>query len=451
MFYQRRMAKKITDNQLIGELGEAAVRKRFLSIGFQFDHRSRLEAGIDGLAEVMIDGEPTARMIAVQIKSTRAGKYRSETDTGFTYLLELKDLNYWKTSNLPVILVLYRESDDSHYWCQVQTQPGTEQRLLSFDKSGDSLDRAALDRLAALTVPVNGFGYYVPPLGGGETALVNMLPLTLPPEIYVTSTAFDRKSAIKELFDQEEPPRFDWVIKDGTFWSFHDPREAVTSAIVDVDQVEAIETPLIAFHDEIDEQNNFSFLLRQTLQHQMQDDLAWNKENKLFFIRAIEDSQPRTFHYQSAKVKTKADVVNVTMSTKVPGKVGFVRHHAFVPRFECMMDQWFLMVTPTYHFTTDGFYPHPHPDALLSGKKRLENNASIRGQVIMWHRFLTQYEQHDSGLFSEVQTATAVTLRFGPPPEVDLPTTVPDDVWGRPKKSPSLQDDTSKAGLFDEV
>jgi hypothetical protein len=451
MFYLSPMTKKITDNQLIGELGEAAVRKRFLSIGFQFDHRSRLEAGIDGLAEVMIDGEPTARMIAVQIKSTRAGKYRSETDTGFTYLLELKDLNYWKTSNLPVILVLYRESDDSHYWCQVQTQPGAEQRLLSFDKSRDSLDRSALDRLAALTVPVNGFGYYVPPLGGGETALVNMLPLTLPPEIYVASTAFDSKSAIKELFDQDEPPRFDWVIKDGTFWSFHDPREAVTSAIVDVDQVEAIETPLIAFHDEIDEQNNFSFLLRQTLQHQMQDDLAWIKEDKLFFIRAIEDSQPRTFHYQSAKVKTKADVVNVTMSTKVPGKVGFVRHHAFVPRFECMMDQWFLMVTPTYHFTTDGFYPHPHPDALLSGKKRLENNASIRGQVIMWHRFLTQYEQHDGGLFLAVQPATAVTLRFGPPPEVDLPTTVPDDVWGRPKKTPSVQDDTSKAGLFDEV
>jgi hypothetical protein len=131
------MAKKITDNQLIGELGEAAVRKRFLSIGFQFDHRSRLEAGIDGLAEVMIDGEPTARMIAVQIKSTRVGKYRSETATGFTYLLELKDLQYWSTSNLPVILVLYRESDDSHYWSQVQTQPGSEQRLLTFDKACD--------------------------------------------------------------------------------------------------------------------------------------------------------------------------------------------------------------------------------------------------------------------------------------------------------------------------
>ena len=60
MFYHPGMAKRITDNQLIGELGEAAVRKRFLSMGFQFDSRSRLEAGIDGLAEVMIDGEPNS-------------------------------------------------------------------------------------------------------------------------------------------------------------------------------------------------------------------------------------------------------------------------------------------------------------------------------------------------------------------------------------------------------
>ena len=46
------MSKRNTANQLLGELGESAVRTRFLSIGFQFDGRSRLEAGIDGIAEV---------------------------------------------------------------------------------------------------------------------------------------------------------------------------------------------------------------------------------------------------------------------------------------------------------------------------------------------------------------------------------------------------------------
>ena len=437
------MAKRITDNQLIGELGEAAVRKRFLSMGFQFDSRSRLEAGIDGLAEIMIDGEPTARMIAVQIKSTRAGKYTSETDGGFTYLLDLRDLAYWRTSNLPVIVVMYRESDDSHYWAQVQTQPGVEQRRLTFDKTRDVLDRSSLDRLASLTVPVNGFGYYVPPLGGGETAVVNLLPISLPSEIFVASTPFDRKGAIREMYDTGETARYDWTIKEGTFWSFHDPRESVTRAIVDPDQVEAVETSMIGYHEDLDEQNAFSFLLRQTLQHQMQDDLAWDKGSRVFYVKALEDSQPRTFHYQSAKVRTKADVVNVTMSTKVPGKVGFVRHHAFVPRFECMMDRWFLMVSPTYHFTTNGFTRHPFPDALLSGKKRLENNAALRGQVIMWHRFLSQSDDGGTDLFAQ-PLAPSSFLKFDPPPEVELPTTVPDDVWGR--RPVAEQDDVDAAG-----
>src|SRR5216683_8233240 len=102
------MSKKITPNQLLGEIGEAAVRLRFLTMGFQFDGRSRLEAGVDGIAEVMDNGKPLARMIAVQVKATEASRYTSEDDTGFTYLLRPDDLAYWQGSNLPIILVLYR-------------------------------------------------------------------------------------------------------------------------------------------------------------------------------------------------------------------------------------------------------------------------------------------------------------------------------------------------------
>lgn len=92
------MSKFLTPNQIIGEIGENAVRGRFLTMGFQFDGRSRLEAGVDGIAEVMENGRPLARMIAVQIKSTENVRYASETDEGFTYLLRMQDLDYWKGS-----------------------------------------------------------------------------------------------------------------------------------------------------------------------------------------------------------------------------------------------------------------------------------------------------------------------------------------------------------------
>src|SRR6266550_7915446 len=98
------MSKKITPNQLLGEIGEAAVRLRFLTIGFQFDGRSRLEAGVDGIAEVMDNGRPLARMIAVQVKATDSSRYSSEDDRGFSYLLRSDDFAYWRGSNLPIIL-----------------------------------------------------------------------------------------------------------------------------------------------------------------------------------------------------------------------------------------------------------------------------------------------------------------------------------------------------------
>jgi Domain of unknown function (DUF4365) len=430
------MGKKITDNQLIGELGEAAVRTRFLSMGFQFDPRSRLEAGIDGIAEVMVDGEPTAKMIAVQVKSTRCETYTAENEQGFTYLLKSKDLDYWKSSNLPVIVVLYRQSDDTFYWASVPDHATAEQRKLVFSKAKDVLDRNSVDRLGQLTVPKNGFGYYVPPLGDGETALLNMLPVGLPKEMFVASTPYESKRAIALLFDQDEPPRFDWVIKNGAFWSFHDPRESVTAAIVDLDQVEAFETQLIAFHEDIDEQNNFAYLLR-------------DKENRLFFCRAQEENQPKRFHYQSSKNRTHADVVTVATRPKEPEKVSFVRHHAFIPKFECMMEQWFLMVSPTYHFTTNGFRKHSYPHALLSGKKRMDNNASLRGQVIMWHRMLSDRDKAQNGLFSEQNERETLVLHFAEPPEIELPTIVPEDAWEKPKVK---SDDASNQGrLFNEA
>jgi len=156
------MSKTVTSNQLLGEIGETAVRLRFLNMGFQFDGRSRLEAGVDGIAEVMDNGRPLARMIAVQVKATESPRYSSEDESGFTYLLRSDDLAYWRGSNLPIILVLYRKSDETYFWKEISGGAKGDDRKLRFDKQRDVLDASAVDALAALTVPKTGFGYYVP-------------------------------------------------------------------------------------------------------------------------------------------------------------------------------------------------------------------------------------------------------------------------------------------------
>ncbi|MDC7812957.1 DUF4365 domain-containing protein [Sphingomonas koreensis] len=444
------MAKQLTANQILGEIGENAVRGRFLTMGFQFDGRSRLEAGIDGIAEIMDKGQPMARMIAVQVKSTDNGRYVSETDEGFTYLLRRQDLEYWRGSNLPVIVVFYRRSDNSFYWKEVVRDSEQAERRLQIDKLADVLDASSVNRLAALTVPKAGFGYYVPALGGGEEALVNMLPIALPTELFIASTPYDGRKAAAILLDGDEPARFDWIIRGGIFWSLHDPRTSCCRDIVELDQVEAIDTAELAFHDDVDEQNKFIHLLREALRHQTRQDLNWSKGKGILYFRALAADTVRNYAYEASKKKADTDVVNVTMSDKDETRVSFVRHHAFSPRFELMGDQWYLIITPTYHFTTNGFTPHPHPAGLLAGKKRLDKSAALRGQVIMWHRFLTEADRAEEraagGLFGTTVEAEP-RLRFGEPPCVQLETRVPEDGWGgggKKKAEPSEEPE----GLF---
>ena len=87
-------------------------------------------------------------MIAVQIKTTETGKYTGETEAGFNYLLRSEDLAYWKPSNLPVIIVLHRTSDNTFFWKEVVGGVGEGERRLQFDKQLDVLARIIQPRLA---------------------------------------------------------------------------------------------------------------------------------------------------------------------------------------------------------------------------------------------------------------------------------------------------------------
>jgi hypothetical protein len=209
------MSKKVTDNQLNGELGEALVKARIPKLGHVFEGRGRLETGIDGTIEFR-DPQTramTGKLVAVQVKTTTGGKYIKETDQGFEYLVRSADIEFWKQSSLPVIIVLHRCSDDSFYWKAVLSgEPGEERRLV-FDKTADQLDHAAMDRLAALAVERGRLGSFVPPMRTGERAHLNLMRIILPREIFVADSPFvSGRDAVPDLLRADER-RFDWVIR----------------------------------------------------------------------------------------------------------------------------------------------------------------------------------------------------------------------------------------------
>lgn len=424
------MSKRITDSQILGELGETAIKKIVLEIGFLYEQRGRLEAGTDGIVELRDpkSGTPLGKLLGIQVKSTDSGQYVRENDNSFEYLLKPDDLKYWRTSNIPVIIVLWRKADETAYWKDVSDCVRGEERRLKFDKRADVFDLRCADRIGALTIDRRTPGVFLPPLNQGEDAIINMLRVKLPDEIFISTSPFGSgRDAVPELVRQSNI-RFDWVIRKRRFVSFFDPREYGTRAIVDFDQVEAVDTKFIAFNDERDDINDTMELLRRTVERQTIAHLSFLRKDRLFHFKAFAIGKSRIYRYTSNVNETSAKVVSAYSSKKKEGR-GYVRHHAARLRFERLADEWFVIIDPDFYFTTDGFQPHRYPEALLAGKKRLERNAAVRGQVMMWQHLLVGSGKYEVGLFDTDELAPL--LQFERLPVIQLSQAVPESSWNR--------------------
>ncbi|WP_419828050.1 DUF4365 domain-containing protein [Sphingomonas sp.] len=429
--------KTVTQNQLNGEFGETLVKARVMKLGHVFQGTGRMETGIDGTIEFRDPqtGRMTGKMVAVQVKTREKGDYTAESDGSFEYLMKTADLAYWRSSSLPVVLILHRLSDDSVFWKAVADGALGEERRLVFDKASDRLDPAAMDRLAALSVERGRLGSHVPPMRVGELAHLNLMRIALPAEIFVADSPFAKgRDAISTLLATEER-RFDWVIRGRRFVSFRDPRGTGLESIIDVDTLEAVDTDLIADSDDPDEEVVMIELLRRTMVEQVSKTLAWEHKSRTLYFRAPERFQTRRYEYRSLKEPTSAMVVQVYFNKKRKDEVHSVRHHGFSPRFERIAGEWFLSISPTFVFTEDGFRLHRFSADLLAGKKRKDRNGSIRGQVFMF-RFLLTGARLDAASpmfegFEPIGAAipTEGLLAFETIDPVEMEVAVPEDAW----------------------
>jgi hypothetical protein len=431
--------KKLSNNQLIGERGELLAGERAMSMGFAFDQKGRLETGVDGMLEIRDPrtGRMMAKWVGSQVKTTESDRYSYEDENGFQYLLDPDDLVYWRDSNLPVIIVLVRLSTSEMYWKQVDTGPASEPRRLHFDKKADRFDKSAADRIAALCIERHKLGSYVPPMLSGEGVHVNMLSVVLPEKIFVAASLFaSGKDALREL-DGDAP--FDWVIRNRRFTSFRDPEGTALMAVLDQGTVETVETSAVSASDDIDDENAFIELLGRTLRVQFDDRLSFDKESRSLYFRAKAMNKGWKYPYRSLINETSALVVSPWVKKK-DGKIGNVRHHAFVPRFHRIGDDWFMTVTPTFVFTRDGYRPHHFASDLLSGKKKMEKNGAVRGQFLMWRFLLTATADRQADLLSAPPESGPLGFEAIEP--IRMPVAVPEDAWKKEDpNAKSMEDD----------
>ncbi|MBB3951521.1 DUF4365 domain-containing protein [Aureimonas jatrophae] len=424
--------KTVTDNQINGEFGESMVRTRVLSMGQVFEQNGRLETGIDGMIHLRDPktGMALGKMIGVQVKTTTAGTYSGETEHGFDYLLKSDDLAFWRTTNVPVIIVLLRRADESFFWKSVDAGVAGEERRLRFDKKQDLFDRSAVDRIAQLSIDRSTHGAHLPPLQSGEEAHLNLVEVLPPSEIFVATSPFrDARAAIAEMLRHDDRD-FDWVLRGGRFLSFRDPRTNAAACIVDDESVEAVETSIIADSDDRDDEIAFIELLRRTMGRQLEPDIGFDKDGRSYYFRAPERRKGRSYAYTATRNQAKADVVKVYMDKKDKTRISSVRHHAFVPRFLPIDGRWFASISPTFVFTEDGSRTHRFSSTLLTGKKKLERNDAIRGQFVMWRHLLMESGKPTApslfGMGGEIEPGR---LRFAPVRSIEMERSVPEESW----------------------
>jgi hypothetical protein len=131
-------------------------------------------------------------------------------------------------------------------------------------------------------------------------------------------------------------------------------------------------------------------------------------------------------------VKTMPREVFGAHFSSINGLFRYYRHNAFRSQFLRLDGKWYMEITPTHHYTTDGYTIYRYYEDEIKGIKRLEDNEAVFRQVIFWSRVLKGTEQEPTNqiLFDQGEDGARYPyLRFGDLLEYSLDYGIIDDGW----------------------
>jgi nucleoside phosphorylase len=105
------------------------------------------------------------------------------------------------------------------------------------------------------------------------------------------------------------------------------------------------------------------------------------------------------------------------------GRLAYYRHHAFRPHFVRIDGKWCLEITPTYHYTWNGFNVSSNYEEYVKKIKRMERSGAVFRQVMFWARILQDVKSE----FLEQKTYPY--LQFGDLLEFQFDYGIADDAW----------------------
>jgi hypothetical protein len=445
--------KKITKQAISGDRGVAFIHSVCSKIGFAFHPTNQsIEAGIDGFIEIRDTETERATNCILQVQSkAESGKFTAETDSGFEFLCEEKDIDHWMSGNTPIILVASRPMTNEGYWIDIRewfSDPTRRrERRIQFSKTANRFDESCKAALANLAVPKDA-GFYFAPIPKRESLLSNLLPVSsISSHIYRAETTHKRPGDIWQWARENEMQLpSEWYISGEQLISIHNLRDDPWPMVCERGTVEQDDVSEWSLSDDSDRQRQFVRLLNQCLKAKLRPHgVRFHPLTKRYYFLPPQFSlKTRTYPYRSLLKHTSREVFRAYTNKKDASRVAYYRHAAFEGHFFRFDDEWFLEVTPTYFYTYDGKNMSQFDGDLLKGVKRLEKNLAVLGQVVMWAELLTKP--------ADLYMNDYPHLRFDPQLTFDFPYGVDDSDWRNRESEASkesLEGEAEFGGLFE--
>ncbi len=380
------MTKKIDRSAQIGDSAISLIHTRVNKMGFVW-HERKIDAGIDGSIELRnpATGDVNNRHFLVQSKG-RDNRFSGENDRGFHFMCKQDDVDYWMSSQIPVLLVCSHPLTGEAWWSHVQGWFADSRRRatgrVDFDKATQRFDASAASRLLALADP-HGDAHVPVAAAKNESLTSNLLQIDLPAVVYRSPCqgrgAGDVYTAMRGA---DGRTRHDWIVRGGWLYSW-DPSEHSALRLAADGPSERLDPAEWAAAG-VDEHRALVALLNSTFRDDQSLDCAWTPDRKTIFFRATPDLRERKILSGSGRPK----LVFHPKCRKNGTGVSYYKHAALAWHFVQAEGQWYCALEATHHYTRDGHRESDFAGDLRSGLKRLEKNAAVYGDVRMWASFL---------------------------------------------------------------
>lgn len=420
--------KRLSRQSAVGQLGVNLIEKIVTEMGSRWSATGELEVGIDGYIELFdpITGEATGLHLSAQSKAVT--RFSGDANK-VTFPCKREDIAYWLSTSPRVILVVSQPSSGEAYWLSVHHYFGSPEHadgtVATFDRSTQRLTRSSYDALFEVARPVDR-AVTRAPVAIRETLYSNLIPLeAFPTSIFVAeSTCSGYESArarLREATDEYAPRT--WALRENMLLSFTDPSEGLLARLVDPATVEKHETSEWTTSDDEERRRVFVELLNNALTADLGSiGVRFHSDDRVFAFKGTPDRVPRIYTFQNVHRESAITVVQRYVSRSKDGReFPYLRHSAFQARFRRLEGVWFIEITPTYRFTTDGIRKYRFHEDQLAGIKRIEGNRALLSQVLLWNDVL----QGRLTLFNR----RSRLLRFGACMTFDLDRGIPDADW----------------------